>query len=87
MKKSGFNILLRWFNTLSLNNETKSQGCPSLAGIFWGAYLGCALLFSSCTSGRDLGYVYGKMEPAYYPKRFHIPGIIDIQKNSKRTKL
>jgi len=62
------------------------SGFHSLLRWFWGAYLGCALLFSSCTSGRDLGYVYGKMEPAYYPKRFHIPGIIDIQKNSKRTK-
>ncbi len=49
-----------------------------------------ALLFStliSCTSGRDLGYVYGNLEPAYYPKRFHIPGLIDVQKGSKREKI
>ena len=46
-----------------------------------------ALLCLSCTSGRDLGYVYGNLEPAYYPKRFHIPGLVDVQKGSKREGL
>jgi len=52
----------------------------------WSAFM-WALLFYSCTSGRDLGYVYGNLEPAYYPKRLRIPGIIDVQKGSKREGL
>jgi len=47
------------------------------------------LTLSSCTSGRDLGYVYGNLEPAYYPKRLNIHGLpkFNLSKQYKREKI